>query len=196
MSSEAWKHLFEIIAIVLLGMTFVDGFMVWYFDGKVNAEQASQLKAFDKELTDAKTKLGEQQQRAAEAEKQLEGIRERQTPRTITDKQAAIIKSALASVRGQSVVVFTLVGQTEISNFADRLVIVLRDAGLMVGNRFGRIVNEPLPIGIRLSFGTNREALADLLHTAFTKATLGIEPLAAHREPDANALIITIGAKH
>jgi hypothetical protein len=116
--------------------------------------------------------------------------------RTITDEQADIIKSALASARGQSITVFTLAGETEISNFANTLVSVLQDAGLMVGNRYGRLVGEPLPVGMALSFGTNREPLANLLHAAFGRAGLSIEPLPAKREPDANALIITVGPKN
>lgn len=116
--------------------------------------------------------------------------------RTITEEQANTIKAVLVSARGQSVIVFTLAGETEISNFANRLISVLRDAGLIVGNRYGRVVGEPLPVGITLSFGTNREALANLLHAAFGKAGLGTEPLPTDRAPDPNELIITIGAKN
>jgi hypothetical protein len=65
----------------------------------------------------------------------------------------------------------------------------------MAASTVGRIVDEPLPVGMRVSFGTNREALAKLLHAALTKADLGIEPLAAHSEANADKITIAIGPK-
>jgi len=46
-SAESLKTLFEIIGIVLLGLTFLDGGLAWYFGRKVNKEQAAQLREFD-----------------------------------------------------------------------------------------------------------------------------------------------------
>lgn len=105
MSSESLKTLFEIIGIVLLGFTFLDGGLVWYFGRQVNKEQAAQLQEFDAKLTEAKTGLGKQEERAAnaerelsevkkeladaktrevEAERKLEEVRKKQAPRWIT----------------------------------------------------------------------------------------------------------------
>src|SRR5690348_5464939 len=68
MTAESWKTVFEIIGIVLLGLTFLDGGMVWFLSRRVNQQQATELRAFQHDLTEAKTELGQQQERAAEAE--------------------------------------------------------------------------------------------------------------------------------
>jgi hypothetical protein len=73
-SLEFWKNLFEITGVALLLLTFVAGAGVLWFSRRLNDRQAAQLRQFDKDLTDAKTKLGEQQERAAAAEAALKGV--------------------------------------------------------------------------------------------------------------------------
>lgn len=73
-SLEFWKNLFEITGVVLLLLTFIAGAGVLWFSRKLNDRQAAQLRQFDKDLTDAKTKLGEQQERAAVAETALKEV--------------------------------------------------------------------------------------------------------------------------
>jgi hypothetical protein len=67
-SLELWKNIFEISGVVLLLLTFIAGTGALWFSKRVNAIQAEQLKQFDKGLTEAKTELGKQQERAAKAE--------------------------------------------------------------------------------------------------------------------------------
>ena len=73
-SLEFWKNLFEITGVVLLLLTFIAGLGLVWFSRKLNAVQAEQLRQFDKDLTEAKIKLGEQQERAAAAEIELKGV--------------------------------------------------------------------------------------------------------------------------
>ncbi|MDQ6760478.1 MAG: hypothetical protein M3Z32_11545, partial [Acidobacteriota bacterium] len=65
---ESWKTSFEIAGVVLLLLTFIAGSGVLWFSRRVNAAQAAQLRQFDKGLTDAKTDLAIQQERAAIAD--------------------------------------------------------------------------------------------------------------------------------
>jgi hypothetical protein len=67
-SLESWKTTVEIVALILLGLTFIDGGLVWYFSNKVNEQQAERLRRFDSDLTGAKTELAKQEERAAVAE--------------------------------------------------------------------------------------------------------------------------------
>lgn len=60
-SLEFWKNLFEVSGVVLLLLTFIAGAGVVGFSRKLNDRQGAQLRQFDKDLTDAKTKLGGQQ---------------------------------------------------------------------------------------------------------------------------------------
>ncbi len=68
MSLEWWKAFFEIGGVVLLLLTFAFGAGALIVNSRLNALQNAQLRAFDKDLTDAKTELGKQQKRAADAE--------------------------------------------------------------------------------------------------------------------------------
>jgi len=68
MSLEGWKAAFEIVGVILLGLTFLAGAGVLITSNRVNARQAERLRQFDQDLTGAKTELGKQQERAAKAE--------------------------------------------------------------------------------------------------------------------------------
>jgi flagellar hook-length control protein FliK len=69
MSVEAWKTLFEWGTVVLTFLTFAFGAGVVITGNIINAHQEEQLRRFEKDLTGAKTDLGKQQERAAQAEK-------------------------------------------------------------------------------------------------------------------------------
>jgi hypothetical protein len=75
-SLESWKNGFEIAGVVLLLLTFFAGAGALLFSRKVNEVQAERLRQFDKGLTDAKTELGKQQERAANAEQSLLKLQE------------------------------------------------------------------------------------------------------------------------
>jgi hypothetical protein len=68
MSVEGLKSFFDIAAVVLLGLTFFAGAGVLLTGNIINRRQEGKLHKFDSDLTDAKTELAKQQQRAAEAE--------------------------------------------------------------------------------------------------------------------------------
>ena len=68
------KSFFEIGGVILLFLTFAfgAGFML---TGKVVSErQGKQLRQFDKDLTDAKSALAKQQERAADADARVAGL--------------------------------------------------------------------------------------------------------------------------
>jgi hypothetical protein len=98
-TAESWKTAFEIIGIVLLGLTFVDGGMVWFFNRRVNQQQATKLRAFQQDLTEAKTELSRQQERAATAEKQLELVREATAD---TQREVALADARAAEANKQA----------------------------------------------------------------------------------------------
>ena len=68
MSVELWKTIFDWSAVVLVGLTFVAGAGGLIVGRILTDRQADQLREFDQGLTAAKTELGKQQTRAAEAE--------------------------------------------------------------------------------------------------------------------------------
>jgi predicted negative regulator of RcsB-dependent stress response len=67
-SLEAWKTFFEIGGVILLFLTFVFGAGVLFTSTRINERQAKQLRQFDSDLTQARTALSVQEERAAKAE--------------------------------------------------------------------------------------------------------------------------------
>lgn len=68
MSVEAWKSLFDVLTVVLLGLTFLAGAGVLFTGNIINRQQDEKLRQFDSALTLAKSDLSKQQERAAKAE--------------------------------------------------------------------------------------------------------------------------------
>ena len=73
-SLEYWKTAFEITGVILLGLTFLSGAGVLITSNRLNARQAERLRQFDKDLTEAKTELGKQQERAAKESGKVAGL--------------------------------------------------------------------------------------------------------------------------
>jgi hypothetical protein len=69
MSVEAWKSLFEIGGVTLLFLTFVFGVGALITTNWINKRQAERLRQFDRSLTESKTALLRQEERAANAER-------------------------------------------------------------------------------------------------------------------------------
>jgi len=69
MSLEGWKSFFEIGGVILLFLTFIFGAGVVITGNWINERQAERLRQFDSSLTEAKTDLLKQQERAANAER-------------------------------------------------------------------------------------------------------------------------------
>lgn len=68
MTVEAWKSLFDVLTVVLLGLTFFAGAGVLITGNIINRGQDEKLRQFDHNLTAAKSDLAAQQERAAKAE--------------------------------------------------------------------------------------------------------------------------------
>ena len=74
MTVESLKSLFDVLAVALLFLTFAAGLGVLVTGRIVDARQKVQIRKFDADLTAAKTELGKQQERAANAESELSGV--------------------------------------------------------------------------------------------------------------------------
>jgi hypothetical protein len=71
MTVENWKSLFDVLAVVLLGLTFFAGAGVLFTGNIINSRQSKQLREFDVDITKAKSDLAKQQERAAKAESSI-----------------------------------------------------------------------------------------------------------------------------
>ena len=155
MSLEWWKAFFEIGGVVLLLLTFAFAGGALIVNNRLNTIQAAQLRQFDKNLTDAKTELGKQQERAANADSRVAGLEQdvaaaktemaKQQARAATaERELLELKERLAHRRiseadhdkfvatllpfAKSRVEIERLGDAEASRFADDLLSVFRDA--------------------------------------------------------------------
>jgi hypothetical protein len=71
MTLESWKSIFEIGGLIALLLTFIFGGGAWVTTNSLNKRQDAQLRSFNERLTEARTELGKQQVRAANAEHAL-----------------------------------------------------------------------------------------------------------------------------
>jgi hypothetical protein len=68
MSVELWKTIFDWATVVLIALTVVSGAGALITGDIISKQQAAKLRQFNTDLTDAKTALGKQQERAATAD--------------------------------------------------------------------------------------------------------------------------------
>ena len=85
-SLEAWKSFLEWGGIALLAFTVFLGAGALLVNSRLGAMQEDKLRQFDKDLTGAKTELGKQQERTANAEARVAGL----------EKDAADAKAEMA----------------------------------------------------------------------------------------------------
>jgi hypothetical protein len=74
MPLEWWKAFFEIGGVALLALTFAFGAGALIVNNRLNSLQDSQLRRFDKDLTDSKVELEKQKQLAADAAGRVAGL--------------------------------------------------------------------------------------------------------------------------
>jgi hypothetical protein len=194
MPVEWWKSFFEFGGVVLLFLTFAFGAGFMLTGKVVNERQERQLRQFDKDLTDAKTALGKQQERAANADAQVAGLEQdavdaktemaRQQARAATAERSLLelqqrlahrrisksdhdkLVASLRQYRG-SAVNLTKLGDSEAAQFADDLVAVLSDARWHVTLSIIGTLSPPR-YGLMCSVDTNSSAgrsLATVLRT-------------------------------
>ena len=124
MSVEWWKSFFEIGGVVLLFLTFAFG-AGFVLTGKiVSQRQETQLRQFDKDLTDAKNDLVKQQERAAKAEQDAAYAK---TTAAQTSERATILEKDAAEANAtQKRVEIDLARQQEKTATAERALLQLQ----------------------------------------------------------------------
>jgi hypothetical protein len=155
MTVEGLKTIFDWFAVILLFLTFAAGMGVLITGNVINKRQESQLRQFDKDLTEAKRGLAEQQERAANADARVAGLEtdaanarsemaKQQTRAADAEKALLELQQRLAHRRISksdqnkmaallypfqgSVVRLTRLGDSEAKQFADDLLAVFQTA--------------------------------------------------------------------
>jgi septal ring factor EnvC (AmiA/AmiB activator) len=74
MTVEGWKSLFDWGTVILLFLTFAFGAGALITGGILGKQEEEKSRQFEKDLTEAKTKLVEQQERTAAADSRVAGL--------------------------------------------------------------------------------------------------------------------------
>ena len=75
MSEESWKSSLEVLAQAAAAATILFSLLALMLSRRIDRQKNEQLRQFEADLTTAKTELGRQQVRAAEAEKVVAGLK-------------------------------------------------------------------------------------------------------------------------
>ncbi len=163
MSVDAWKSIFDMGTVLAAFLVFVFGAGALITGNIINKRQESQLRQFDKGLTEAKTELSKQQERAANADARVAGLehdtadakkemakqqeraataelkllelQERIRPRKLTTKQEADFVTALRALPGGTIDFgYTSGGGDESFNFAKQFLPLFKSASWNVQN--------------------------------------------------------------
>lgn len=126
MSIEAWKLAFEIIALVAVGISVAAGAAALVLGNRINRAQTVQARTFDAELTTAKTELGKQQVRAANAEH--DAAEAKATATNANNRTLALEADATNAKAAQQRVEIALEKQKEQTANAERDLAQLRQA--------------------------------------------------------------------
>lgn len=136
----------------------------------------------------------EQRERAAKAERDLLALQEQLAWRVIDDQHATALVTRLSMFAGQSVWLFPIAGNEEISRLSQQLAAILKKAGLIVkvtpGTLFG-----PAKSGFSFVVGEDRMALADSLSHGLAEAGVATLPIRAERSATRDVLTVYIWPK-
>lgn len=153
MSVENWKSLFDWGTVILLFLTFAFGAGALITGNIIGKQQEGKSRLFEKDLTEAKTRLGaqetdaanakaemaKQQTRAAEAEKALLELQQRLADRHVTVQQRETMIKMLKGHDQEHVIVQSLIsGGREALQYASELAAIFREAGWDVEPPNGR----------------------------------------------------------
>ena len=170
MSLESVKSFFETGGVVLLFLTFVFGTGALFTSNRINKAQEEKLRVFDAQLTEARTGLAKQQERAALAETALAEVRQQLEHRHLTPKQRAQLVELLKTKPKGTVLLTCPMNNTETADYMAEIGDTLKEAGWGVARDIPRIF-PTTPIGIELSVARNDvpnpavEAFDDALET-------------------------------
>jgi hypothetical protein len=184
--------------VCLVKTNSLSGRLIGSLSDKAGAADAKAQSALEKSDT-AKQKADAADVAADEAMRKAREAEEYATPRSVSGKQAALIRKRIQSLKGHKMVFFGNFHDTEISDFANRLGEVL-DRGIMDVSSGLWQPGMVTPSGMKFGYGKDRKADFDLIVNALDEA--GVEKADALRKkasmvgmPD-DWLTITFGAKH
>jgi|GEM_PF-2579543 hypothetical protein len=136
MTVETWKAIFDWGTVVLLGFTFVFGAGALITGGILSERQEKQALQFEKDLTEAKTNLSEQQERAANAEITLHRLQAGRLTRSLllafhSQKEIDSTLQSLRNTPGRAEILFAK-GDAEAHSLAEEVFGLLRASNWQV----------------------------------------------------------------
>jgi hypothetical protein len=200
MNVEFWNSVFQWGSVALIAITFVFGAGALWTSNRINKRQTGRLVALEKDLTDAKASLAKQQERAANAERQLLELQERARPRTLDPhvRSALIENLRLGGFGDRSIDIEHVAGSAiEPAKFAKELIDTFREAGWKAAITDGFISFGAPPVGLSLrvpdAYGGSEKAFA--LAGAFESAGLSMPITRDKTMKEAGQVTLVVGLK-
>lgn len=138
--------------------------------------------------------IAKQQERAANAEKELLELQNRLARRVMTEEQSRRISESLQQFRGQTLSL-AIAGQTEeINNFGNQLITALENGGLKV-SASNAIISGMAASGITAAVGENRLPLINAIANALRSAGVIDAPLPVTKSGNKDELTIFVWPK-
>jgi hypothetical protein len=122
MNIEWWNSFFQWGSVALIAVTFIFGAGALWTSNQINAHQTERLVALETDLAKA-------QERAALAEASVLELRQKMSPRHLSDAQEAHLIEKLKEFGGQSVAVVEYGLSREASDFSKEIEATLKQAG-------------------------------------------------------------------
>jgi hypothetical protein len=146
MSVELWKAIFDWSTVVLIALTVFSGAGALLTGYVIDKRQEARLRAFEKQLTEAKTALSQQEERTAIAEKALADLQLYNTPRWINLPE---VSNALKGFAGTEFMM-SRSWFPEHQRISELIQMALLDAGWKT-KRFGHLPMDSDELGIEVS---------------------------------------------
>jgi hypothetical protein len=198
MSVELWKWVFDWAAVILVGLTFLAGAGALITGNIISKRQSRQLEQFNKDIIGAKTEMGRQQERAANAERELIILQERTKQRHISPDQERILTATLRSAPHKGhVTILCVFGDVEGVAFASQIDSILKASGWQSSGVFQDGEFAPSSIeGLAIVHNPNTNSQqAKNIRRAFLSAGVNVR-LDARLDVRADTLRLMVGNKH
>lgn len=187
---DFWLKVFSaLLAVLVLAVGLAAVITSHVLNDALTREVAESAKA----ISDARTELARQQERAAVAEQSLLEMQERMRPRTLTSEQHAKAITALASAPKHVVTLSWASGDTESLSLANEIAIILKSAGWIFKEE-GGFVRNPHPTGIQVKSKRPTPSSTALVG-AFDLVGLAVTEIPVPNWP-ADRLEVIVGSKY
>jgi hypothetical protein len=194
MSVELWKEIFDWLAVILVGLTFVAGAGALLTGKILSDRQSVQSRQFETDLTAAKDELSKQQERAAKAEKALIELQDQRRPRFTAEQRRQLLGDLKANPKGEVEIIAAMSDSGAIALAADVRTILAEAGWKIAGHGVSPISTNAYHMVLQVRDATRPSPRS--LHLRNALRAVGIK-ITGESQPTMgrDALVLVVGSK-